>query len=54
MAVGEALLVEARLLLFDDQHGVELVCGDLIERQPDAELQRRAKIERPAQQLTCL
>ena len=48
----EPLLVEARLLLFDDQHGVELICRDLIERQPYAELQRRPQIERPAKELT--
>jgi len=46
-----ALLLQARLLLFDDQHGVKLICGDLIERQPDAQLQRRSQIERPAQEL---
>jgi len=50
--VLRALLVQARLFLFDDQNGVELVCGDLIERQPDAELQRRAQIERPSKELT--
>ena len=46
-----ALLVEARLLLFDDQHGLEFIRGDLIERQFEAQLQRRAQIERPAQEL---
>ena len=46
-----ALLLQARLLLFDDQHGVKLICGDLIERQPDAQLQRRTQIERPALEL---
>jgi len=36
MAV-EPLLVEARLLLFDDQHGAEFICGDFTERQPYAQ-----------------
>ena len=46
-----ALLVEARLLLFDDQHGLEFIRGDLIERQFDAQLQGRSQIECPAQEL---
>lgn len=49
--VGEALLVEARLLLFDDQHGLEFVCGNFIERQLDAEFQCGSQIECPAQKL---
>ncbi len=53
MAV-ETLLVQARLLLFDDQHGLKLICDDLIERQLDAQLQRRPKIERAPQQQTRL
>jgi hypothetical protein len=46
-----SLLLPVGLLFFHDQHGVELVCGNLIERQPDAELQRRAKIQCPAKEL---
>jgi len=46
-----ALFFEARLLLFDDQHGLEFIRGDFIERQFDAQLQGRAQIERPAQEL---
>jgi len=44
----DALLIQPLALLFEDQHGVELVGADLIERDFYAQLQRSAQVERAA------
>ena len=50
--MGSSFAFQPVPLFFDDQHRVELVGGDLVEADADAELQRRAKIERAANQQT--
>jgi hypothetical protein len=44
----DALLIQPLALLFEDQHGVELVGPDLIERNSHTQLQRRPEVERAA------
>ena len=46
----DPFLIQPLPLLFEDQHGVELVGADLIERDFHAQLQRSPEIERAADQ----
>ena len=46
----DPFLIQPLPLLFEDQHGVELVGADLIERDCHAKLQRSAQVERAADQ----
>ena len=39
-------------LVFDEQHRVKLVGGDLVEADSNPKLHRRTKVERAANQLT--
>jgi hypothetical protein len=46
----DPFLIQPLALVFEDQHGIELVGADLIERNADAQLQRGPEIERAADQ----
>jgi len=50
----DSLLIQPLALLFEDQHGVELVGADLIERDFHAQLQRSPEVERAADEQTPL
>ncbi len=47
-SVIQPLLIQPLALLFEDQHGVELVGTDFFKRDPDSQLQCSSEIESAA------